>query len=89
MYYLAIANVHRYMIDALSASVENQVARLHLADADLRAAVRLGSGRMGKRDSIIAVNSQRKAGAVCAVCQACSSAHIGISHKLKSIAGNG
>ena len=42
MHHLAVSDVHRHMVDASAASIENQIARLHLADADLRAAVRLG-----------------------------------------------
>ena len=30
MYHFAVADIHRYMVDTSSASVENQVARLHL-----------------------------------------------------------
>ena len=44
MYHTASADVHGYMVDMLAAAIENQVSRLHVADADLRAAVSLGSG---------------------------------------------
>ena len=43
MYHFAVADIHRYMVDTSSASVENQVARLHLVSADCCTLLGLGS----------------------------------------------
>lgn len=46
---LAISYIHPHMVDGIdAASVKEQVAGLHLVDADCNAGVSLGSGRPGQ-----------------------------------------
>ena len=82
MHHLAVSDVHRHMVDASAASIENQIARLHLADADLRAAVRLGSGGMRKGNAVVAVHRQSEAGAVRALGQAGAAPYVAVPHIL-------
>lgn len=83
---LSIADVHGNMVDpSAAASVENQVARLHLARLDPFSAVRLGTGVMRKGDSEVFHNRHRKSGTVRALCKARTTPDIWIAQELHRI----
>ena len=83
---LSIADVHGNMVDpSAAASVEDQVARLHLARLDPFSAVRLGTGVMWKGDSEVFHNRHRKSGTVRALCKARTTPDIWIAQELHRI----
>ena len=83
---LSIADVHGNMVDpSAAASVEDQVARLHLARLDPFSAVRLGTGVMRKGDSEVFHNRHRKSGTVRALCKARTTPDIWIAQELHRI----
>lgn len=83
---LSISDVHGNMVDpSPAASVEDQVARLHLAGLDPRSAVCLGTGVMWKRDSEVLHDGHRKAGTVSASCEARTTPDIWIAQELHRI----
>lgn len=83
---LSIADVHGNMVDPSAAvSVEDQVARLHLAGLDPLSTVRLGTGVMRKGDSKVLHDGHRKSGTVRALCKARTAPYIRISEELHRI----
>ena len=56
MHHPASADIHGHMVDTLAVAVKDQISRLYVADADLRAAIGLGSGGMGKGDAEVFID---------------------------------
>ena len=81
MDYLAAADINCHMVDRLSFSVENQIARLCFRKRDLRSAVRLCPGGMRQADAVFFINAQYETGTVRSFCQAGTAPYIRIPKK--------
>ena len=83
---LSIADIHGNMVDpSAAASVEDQVARLHLTRLDPFSTVRLGTGVMRKGDSEVLHDRHRKSGTVRASCKARTTPDIWIAQELHRV----
>ena len=89
MYDLSVSDVESNMVDPLSGSVADNIARAHLGAAYLAAHTRLSAGRMRKFHFCCVTHYiGSKSGTVNTGIRICSTVFVTVSYKLKCICNN-